>query len=104
MEQLATLNFWSLTSPPQVSSCGLMAAAIFLLSATVRFSAELSAALPQVPVPWLRTVAPLAFLTVYMVAFGVGAGTIPYILLGELVPTKVREARLRHFNVDHYAG
>ena len=36
---------------------------------------------------------PLSSLTIYMLAFGVGAGTVPWTLLGELVPAKVRHKK-----------
>ena len=35
------------------------------------------------------TVFPLGFFCLYMVSFGFGAGTIPWTMLGGLIPTKV---------------
>ena len=78
-----------------VQCCVVMAASIALLAANAHFKEELLALLPG-EAAWATTVEsviPVGAITVYMVAFGLGTGTIPFILLGELVPTKVRKPK-----------
>ena len=66
-----------------LSTCAAMAAAVLSLGLFVQFRAEVA----------IPAALPLAMLTVYMLAFGVGVGTVPWTLLGELVPAKVTTKR-----------
>ncbi len=63
-----------------------MSASVLGLAAVTRFEGEFGSVVGHF---WSSTALPLLFLVVFMFAFGLGPVSIPWTLLGELVPPKV---------------
>jgi len=40
------------------------------------------------------SILPLLEIVCYMMAFGIGVGTVPWLLLGELCPVQVKQSRI----------
>ena len=68
-----------------ISSCILMSISILIFGLNLNFGESLH-------LGRYSTAFPLGLFCLYMVSFGFGAGTIPWTMLGGLVPAKVKPA------------
>ena len=77
-----------------ITSSFLMAGALTALSLTVYFKEQLEGHEPRTileeVIIFLLPVLPLIEIILYILFFGLGVGTVPWLLLGELCPVKVR--------------
>ena len=69
-----------------VGSSALMAITLALLAATIKYKKELLEDYD----PKIVNLLPLVEMILYILFFGLGVGTVPWLLLGELCPVKVK--------------
>ena len=69
-----------------VGSSVLMAVTLALLAATIKYKKELLENFD----PKIVNLLPLVEMIFYILFFGLGVGTVPWLLLGELCPVKVK--------------
>ena len=69
-----------------VGSSALMAVTLALLAATIKYKKELLEDYD----PKIVNLLPLVEMILYILFFGLGVGTVPWLLLGELCPVKVK--------------